>query len=466
MKTEIESLVKDMEKIKARADEADAKVKALETEKATILKGMGNMTTGQSSNSTESRALRAFGVSNVKDLVKVNTGAARFVGVPAELKHEVLELKRAVDTARHVAQMFRGDAQDHIAAEAGQDRLGRVKHMLDTRFGKEELAPRLKAFGSTVVGQGDEWVPTLLSSSFIDEFELDHMLQDKFKDVAMPSNPYQLPVKTGVTTARLVAEGAQMTSANFGTTNMVFTAKKFAEYTILPEELSEDAAPDVLAAARDEIVRAQLRAVEKAILNGDDDGTHIDSDTQAGAADLAEKAWKGLRRQALANSANGGTLSFAGGAPSITLLRQLRSKMKKFGVNPAELMWIVGPSVYQQLVALEQVLTQDKYGPQATIFKGALGSLFGIGIYVSEFMREDLNATGVYDGVTSNLGGLLLVNKTRWYTGTRRPIITKVQQDLPSYDRWLMASYQRKDFVGHVQSAAEVSAVYGYNVGL
>jgi len=41
-----------------------------------------------------------------------------------------------------------------------------------------------------------------------------------------------------------------------------------------------------------------------------------------------------------------------------------------------------------------------------------------------------------------------------------------VQQDLPAYDRWLMASYQRKDFVGHAQSAAEVSAVYGYNVGL
>ena len=464
--SDLEKIVAEAESLKARVELAEGKVKDLETEKSKLLKGVGSMTTGNSSNSVESRALRAFGVSSVKDLVKVNTAAPRFKGVPAELKHEVLELKRAVDTARHVAQIFRGDGQDHIGADVGSDRIARVKHILDTNYGREELAPRLKAFGSTVVGQGDEFVPTLLSATYIDEYELDHMLQTKFKDVAMPSNPYKLPVKTGVTTARLVAEGAQMTSANFGTAELVMSAKKFSEYTVLPEELAEDSAPDILAAARDEVVRSQLRAIEKAILNGDDDGTHIDSDTQAGAADLAEKAWKGLRRQALANSANGGTLSFAGGAPSITLLRQLRSKMKKFGVNPAELMWIVGPSVYQQLVALEQVLTEDKYGPQATIFKGALGSLFGIGIYVSEFMREDLNANGVHDGLVTNLGGILLVNKTRWYAGTRRPIVTKVQQDLPSYDRWLMASYQRKDFVGHVQSASEVSAVYGYNVGL
>jgi HK97 family phage major capsid protein len=464
--SDLEKIVGEVEELKTRAEAAEARVKDLESEKSKLLKGVGSMTVGNSSNSVESRALRAFGVSNAKDLVKVNTGAPRFANVSPELKHEVLELKRAVDTARHIAQIFRGDAQDHIAADAAQDRLGRVKHMLDTHYGKEELAPRLKAFGSTVVGQGDEWVPTLLSATYIDEYELDHMIGDKFKEVAMPSNPYDLPVKTGVTTARLVAEGAQMTSANWGTTKLTLSAKKFSEYTVLPEELSEDAAPDVLAAARDEIVRAQMRAIEKAIISGDDDGTHIDSDTQAGAADLAEKAWKGLRRQALANSANGGTLDFGAATVSITLLRQLRAKMKKFGVNPAELMWIVGPSVYQQLVALDQVLTQDKYGPQATIFKGALGSLFGIGIYVSEFMREDLNNTGVYDGVTMTKGGILLVNKTRWYVGTRRPIVTKVQQDLPSYDRWLMASYQRKDFVGHAQSAAEVSVAYGINIAL
>jgi hypothetical protein len=208
-----------------------------------------------------------------------------------------------------------------------------------------------------------------------------------------------------------------------------------------------------------------VRAIESALLNGDDDGTHVDLDTQSAGADVAEKAWKGLRRQALANSAGGGTLNIAGGI-TITALRQMRAQMKKFGVNPIDLMWVVGPSVYSQLVALPEVLTQDKYGSAATIFSGELAKALGIPVYVSQYAREDLNATGVYDNVTTTKGGILLVNKTRWYVGTRRPIVTKVMQDLPSYDRWLMASYQRKDFVGHAQSAAEASVVYGYNVTL
>jgi len=35
--------------------------------------------------------------------------------------------------------------------------------------------------------------------------------------------------------------------------------------------------------------------------------------------------------------------------------------------------------------------------------------------------------------------------------------------DLPGSDRWLLASYRRVDFKGHVQGAVEKSVVYGYN---
>jgi len=61
---------------------------------------------------------------------------------------------------------------------------------------------------------------------------------------------------------------------------------------------------------------------------------------------------------------------------------------------------------------------------------------------------------------------LLLVNLTRFYLGNRRAIQVKLMQDLPAYDRWLLASYRRSSFVGHVQSATEKSVVYGYNAAL
>ena len=50
----------------------------------------------------------------------------------------------------------------------------------------------------------------------------------------------------------------------------------------------------------------------------------------------------------------------------------------------------------------------------ATILKGALAAYQGIQIVNSEHMRENLHASGVYDGVTTNRAGILLVNLRRW----------------------------------------------------
>ena len=173
-----------------------------------------------------------------------------------------------------------------------------------------------------------------------------------------------------------------------------------------------------------------------------------------------------LFRSALANSANGGTVSFGNAVISDAGLRSMRSAMKKFGVNPSELCWFVDPVALQQMMALSSVATLEKYGPSATVVTGELARYQGIPIVSSEFMRSDLNASGVYDGTTMTRTGILLVNMRRWWVGTRRPIRVKIQEDLPGQDRWLLASYQRKDFQGHAQSASEVSVVYGYNVAV
>jgi hypothetical protein len=461
----IENAAKELETKAADLETRLAQVEKREKELAAGLATGSYTPVGNSANSDEQKALRAFGCSHVKQLVEVNVGAEKFAHVPQELKGMVLQLKQSVDVARMIGQVFHGGEKDIVGTTESMDRAGRVKSILTSNYGREELAARLKAFGSTSAGNGDEWVPTLVSSQYIAEYELDFLLESKFKQINLPSAPYEMTIQSGVTKARKIAENTAATDTNPGTGKITFSPIKSVEYYIMPEELTEDSAPDIMAMARDEVVRAQIRAWEAALINGDDDGTHIDSDSQAAAATVAEKFTKGLRRQAIANTANGGTVDFAG-AVAVEGLRKMRAYMKKFGVNPLELMFIAGPSVYSQLSVLEQVATVDKFGPMATVLKGALSAYQGIPIYISEYMREDLNATGVYDATTTTKGSLLLVNKTRWYVGTRRPIKVKIEADLPGQDRMLMASYQRKDFKGHAQSASEVSAVVGYNITL
>jgi hypothetical protein len=284
----------------------------------------------------------------------------------------------------------------------------------------------------------------------------------------MASNPFQLPVQTESKKARLVGEGSAATDVTFGTEKLVFDAKKFMDYYILPEELNEDSAPAILELARREVVASQIRAIESAIINGDLTGTHMDSDT---TADMAEKGFKGLRKYALQS---GATVSFSGGAVTKDGLNAMRKAMGKYGVNPRSLAWIFGPSVYTQAQKLDIVESLQNFGPNATVLTGALGIYNGISVLVSEYAREDLNASGVYDGTTRTMSAPLLVNLERFYLGMRRPIRVKAAMDArPEYDRWQLVSYSRQAFEGHKQygqtyasgsTSTEKSVVVGINL--
>lgn len=462
-KDDVASLVKETEALKNRCEAAEAKLKEIETEKANAL---NVPTVGASMSSDEARALRAFGCSDVKELLQVNTAAPEFAKVDDHYKYIVRDLKKSVDIARSIGQMFRGDSLDVIGNDPRQDRIGAVKSICETYYGKSVLAPKLKAFGTSVSGYGAEYVPTLIASTYIPEFELSLDLQARFREIRMPQSPYKLPVVKNVLKAQKVAEGAAAGAREFGTASLSMEAKKLESFYQVPEELNEDSAVDFLSIARQELLLSHQRAVESAIINGDDDGTHIDTDVQALSSLVAEKIWKGLRRQAIANAANGGTKSF-GAALSTAGLIAMRAQMKQFGVDPADLVWICGPAVYAQLLGLPEILTADKAGPAAaTILRGAASSILGIPVVVSQHLKENLAATGTYDGTTTNKGSILLVNASRWYVGMRRAPQIRVVQDLPNYDRYLLAAYQRLDFVGHAQDASEVSVCYGINITL
>lgn len=457
-----------MSNFEKRLAEFESKVQSAvgEIEKAKSAGIVGGATSfSNRSNSDEQKLLSSFGCSNVKQLLEVNVAHPRFAHINDNIKSAVMQLKKDMDISRMSAQIFGGQAVDH-----NEERPAHVKGILETPFARMvDLKARLKAFGSTVAGDGDEWVPTAISASYIEEYELEKKLAAAFREIPMSSNPFELPVQYGVTKARLIGEGAAATDANFGTEKIQFSAPKLVEYYLLPEELNEDSAPAILELARQDVLAAQIRAVEDAIVNGDTTGTHMDSDTVAASSN--RKAWKGLRKLALAA---GSTVDFGGAVISKSNIDAMRKLMGKYGTNPKELAWVVGPSAYQQLQALEAVTTLEKFGPQATILSGALAVLNGIPVVVSEFVREDLNDAGVYDGVTTNRTVAHLANIRRFYLGRRRPIRVKVQQDARAeYDRWQLVSYQRVDFKGHKQAgetyaggeaSAERSSVLGIDI--
>ena len=462
--TRIKAAEENNDKLKTQNEELTGKLKKYEEA------GFNSFLSGNykaSENSDEKRAMRYFGVGHVKQLLEVNVSEERYKRVPEELKHTVIQFKKEFQNARFISQLFYDGKMDKIGSTEDLDKFGSCPNILESYYAKEILVPRLKAFGTSVVGGGAEWIPTAIASTYIPEFQLERKLVAAFKDIPMPTSPYELPTTSGLTTARKGTEGVTATQSNFNTGKLNFSAKKFLEYYILPEELREDSIIPILELARQELTEAHERAFETSCINGVELPllvNHIDSDTDAGAVDLAEKQWTGLRKKALDNSANGGVVGFGNAVVSDANLALMRQKLGKFGVDPTNLVWLVGAVGYLQMLNTDKVVTVDKMGPNATILTGSLGKYDGIDILVSGFVREDLNATGVYDGVTVDRAGLLLLNKTRFYFGTRRPIRLALREAKSADDRYEIASYSRTDFVGHAQSASEVSVSYGVNI--
>lgn len=461
-----EKLASDYRLLEARVNAAEKSALEYETNlKNGVFGANGEQARGYRG-SDEQKAMTFFGVSHVKDLFKVNTEDEKFKWVPSHIKGMVRALKQDLDIARVSSKLFHGDGFDVIGSTEAQDRSSPCSRITDTLYFKDVLGPKLKAFGTGVVGAGAEWVPTILAAQYIPELELDREIVGMLKQINMPHSPYELPT-SGVSIARKATENVTATDATISTGKLTMSAKKFLQYFIFPEELREESIPDIVGLGRMELTDAHLRAFETCLINGDSDGVHQDNDVQLGAADLAEKNFDGLRKLGIANSANGGDYNFSAAVISDAGLRAMRKQMGKFGVVPRDLVWIAGATGYLQMLNTTNVTTVDKYGMNATVLKGELGSYDGIPIVQSGYIKDNLSATGFNTLAGPNTFTThLLVHRKRLYWGTRRPIVMAVRPSKSADDRIEMASYSRVDFKGHPQGAntSELTIVVGRNI--
>jgi HK97 family phage major capsid protein len=339
------------------------------------------------------------------------------------------------------------------------------------RFMEENPILR-KAMDTGTSGEGSEWVPTGYSARLFDRIRLELMVANLHESIPMPTNVYIPPVVTSDATGYLIAEqtddDATLTAANRikaskpGTGNFTLTAKKIAGRTIFSEELSEDSIVPVLPLVSNNIVIAIGTAIEDAVINGDDSGTHQDSDITDSWE--AAKAWKGYRKLAKTGAKislatfNGDTLS------------SVRGAMGKYGIQPSKLALVCGINTYlNKLLNLKDdqnnpmVTTIDKYGASATILKGELGKVYGIPIIISEKVRENLNATGVYDGTTVDKTQLSIVYRPGLILGDRRVLKVKTAEDINT-DQTVLVATTRRACAAPYTAAADTTIGIGYNI--
>lgn len=372
--------------------------------------------------------------------------------------------------AHAIAPLVRESAEEIQAFQQAGDRLLLLSAIMDadpreTKFFGDTYVPMLNAAVNTAnATQGAEWIPRDLSANLIDRVELQLKVMALFSNVPMPTNPFDLPGRAVARTK--LAKGVEnagdtgQTGAKkiqIASRKVTLTAAKFWGEALVSKEAEEDAIIAQLPLIESELQRFMAYDIEDTGINGDTAGTQ---DT-GWASDDPRKNWDGLRKLALAGAKTDG----ANAALTVAMLRGNRKAMGKYGVSPADLAHVLSINAYIDVLSDPAVFTLEKYGPHATILTGELGQVDAIPVIVSEAVRTDLNATGVFDNVTTNRTEAITVYRPGWATGERRGLTIEILRELYSeFDQDAVKVSVRRAFAALQPAATEKIVAVTYNV--
>lgn len=359
-----------------------------------------------------------------------------------------------------------------------------------SKYYRETFVPKMQRAIKTVGAFDDSdsslgssyWVPTGFSARLLEKVRLELAVAKLFEEFPMPRSPFMFPVWLSDLTAYNFAENTASTgqTAITGTpltTNQVmgrvtFTGKGIGTHAITSKFFEEDSIVPVLPFLQRAIVQAIRNGIEDCIINGDTTATHQDYDTEQLTLPAAV-TWDGLRDHAIANTTN--ACVDAGGAMINTTANFVdhvlaaRGLMGKYGVLPQNLGFIVSPAVHNQMLGIEAFATAASLaGGTGTNVQGTFGfNPFGMQMVVSEWMRQDMAATGVNTtGGPNTFTGCLLVHKGSWILGTLRNMTIQVlRETLALYDQDDVLVTWRGDFE-HIYASTAVDTAYVYDIGL
>lgn len=322
---------------------------------------------------------------------------------------------------------------------------GRGCKALDQRIERHiQSAPAViqRAF-SDAAGLGAEWIPDLVLPTLFGKLYQAGAVESLFPSLAMPGKEVRLPFLTMKVKPYLksAATWSSITAEDDTTSQTSLTAKSLAARITIDEDASQDSIIMGLDYARESLSAAIAHAVEDAIINGDTAGTHQDTIASwnpvsrwnasgLGGADDHRAAFLGLRAYAADNSA---TRDAGSDTDHYNGILATRGVMAGAHGVAGGLALICSPNYYLlKLLAVDEVATVDKLGPQAQVLTGQVASISGMPVITSDFMTSDLNASGIFDNVTTTKTGYLIVDRARWLMGNYRPVTIDIDREITS----------------------------------
>ena len=322
-------------------------------------------------------------------------------------------------------------------------------------------------------GVGGEWIPDEFRTELYQTFQVPRGLRALLPSVQMERETLLIPKLSrggrpyikGVATDDL----AKYQASTIETAQKTVRAKGLATLMNIDDAAGEDSAFAIIPALSRQIAQDLEDAFEDCMINGDTAASHQDDIAnwnireRWGASGLGgssdhRRLFLGMRAAAKDKGSDvntsAGTFTFAEFMSVVSQLGELAVGNKVCVVSPEALV--------ANFLVLDQVVTLEKFGPQATVLTGELARLAGIPIVMSRFMSADMNASGLYDNSTKDKSGFLVFNTDSWYQYVRRQITIESDKDIASGAIQLVSTMRA--VMDSPDADALKNVAYGYNL--
>ena len=323
-----------------------------------------------------------------------------------ELQSELKDKKSEIEAIRESKRVF-GDRQSSDWKKAFEADIDDAYVMglatgkgWDTKLAHSTME-KVNAHSGVGVSSAD--FEQTVSTNIERDIQLELVLAPLFREIQMTSATQIIPILPDAGYAEFTANQTATGSSPHGNleergdtydgtmsgidlTERTLSTKKLISQSYLGNETEEDAILPILPLIRESIVRAHARGIENALLLGN----HAD-----GVYGTSGAAFEGLITMAGSNKTQSAT-AFASESLTALDLLKARKNMGKYGMNPADVVYIINTTEYFNLLQDAEFQDVNLVGSDAVKLRGEIGSVYGSKVIVCDEFKTP--ATGKFYG--------------------------------------------------------------------
>jgi hypothetical protein len=265
--------------------------------------------------------------------------------------------------------------------------------------------------------------------------------------IPMPTDPFDIPLGWGATTWRKGTANTATTATDVATAKSTLTSTEQITEVNWSYDLDEDAVIAVLPTLRAELSRSGADQMDAFVLNADatNAGTgniNLDDADPADDSYYLSAGQDGIRHLYIVDNTAQSTDINA--ALSDTNLRAGIARLGKYAADVSRLVMVTDPETYvNNMLGLTNVVTVDKFGPQATVLTGQLSAYGGIPIVVSSQMAEAEDDGKVSTTPANNdEGQIAIFHRDMWKVGFRRQLLIEIDRLIQKRQMVMVVSFR------------------------